>query len=125
MARQSFQLEFILKCSPTILWDFLTTTNGLANWFADSVDDKDDVFIFEWSGSKERARVIEAVEPELFRMRWLSGPKDEYFEFKIESSEVTRDTILYVTDFADDDDLEDQRILWESQIETLMSRIGS
>jgi hypothetical protein len=124
MPRESFQLEFVLKCSPLILWEFLTTTSGLANWFADSVDEDDGVFTFEWSGSREQARVIESVEAELFRMRWLDGPPDEYIEFRIESSEVTRDTILFVTDFADSDELEDQRILWESQVATLASRIG-
>lgn len=124
MARKSFQLEFVLKCSPTILWELLTTSSGLANWFADSVDEDNGILTFDWSGSKERAKVVEINELELFKLRWLDGRKDEYIEFKIETSEVTGDTILLITDFADEDELEDQRILWESQIETLHSRIG-
>jgi len=124
MARKKYQLEFVIKSSPGLLWEFLTTSNGLANWFADSVDDTDGVFIFTWSGSTAQAQVIESREPHLFRLKWLDGDENEYFEFLIESSEVTRDTILYVTDFADEDELEDQRILWESQIATLTSRIG-
>lgn len=124
VARKPFQLEFVLKCSPTILWELLTTSSGLANWFADSVDEDNGTLIFDWSGSKETARVLESNEPELFRLRMVNSPKGEYIEFRIASSEVTGDTILYVTDFADDSDLEDQRILWESQIATLASRIG-
>jgi uncharacterized protein YndB with AHSA1/START domain len=124
MARQSFQLEFVLKSSPQILWEFLTTTSGLANWFADSVDENEGVLIFTWSGSTEEAVVVEAREPELFRIRWRNGPEDEYVEFRIELSEVTRDTILFITDFADEDDMEDQQILWQSQIATLQTRIG-
>lgn len=124
MARKSFQLEFMLKASPTILWDFLTTSAGLANWFADSVDHDEGIYSFTWSGSTEQARVIESEPLERLRMQWLEGPEDEYFEYQIGSGEVTGDTILFVTDFADEDDLEDSQILWESQVAKLIQQAG-
>ena len=38
--KQKFTLEYPVRCSPTILYEFLATSNGLQEWFADKVDDK-------------------------------------------------------------------------------------
>ncbi|MEO0340229.1 MAG: START-like domain-containing protein [Bacteroidota bacterium] len=39
-------------------------------------------------------------------------------------SPVTGETILEVTDHADDDEVEDQKALWDSQIEKLRTETG-
>lgn len=119
-----FKLEYIIKSSPTILYNFLTSPAGMVQWFADEVDINDGTYTFTWNGSQEQAEIIEEVENELVRFRWDYADPDEYFEFQIEKSEVTGDTILYITDFAEDEDLEDQKILWDSQIANLIKRIG-
>ncbi|MFM2049360.1 MAG: hypothetical protein RI955_1908, partial [Bacteroidota bacterium] len=36
--KKAFTLEYIVKSSPSILYDFISTTSGLAQWFADRVD---------------------------------------------------------------------------------------
>jgi beta-galactosidase/beta-glucuronidase len=59
----------------------------------------------------------------VYRWDWMSA--DEYFEFRIEKSPVTNQTLLTVTDFADKNDIADQKMLWDSQIHNLMHRIGS
>jgi hypothetical protein len=51
--------------------------------------------------------------------------KDEYFEFRIEKSPVTNETLLTVTDFADKNEISDQTLLWEAQIHDLKHRVGS
>ena len=122
--KKAFQLEYMFKASPNILFGFLTTASGLSQWFADSVDIDEEEYIFNWSGSEERAQCVELAEPELARFRWEDSPEEEYFEFSIAKSEVTGDTILYITDFADDFDMEDQRLLWDNQIHELYKRIG-
>jgi len=125
MARKkSFTLEFAFRASPNILFGFLTTPSGLAQWFADMVDVEDGTYTFTWSGDEEHAVLIEKNEPELARFRWLEGPDNEFFEFKIIQSEVTGDTILFITDFAEEGELEEQQLLWSSQIANLQTRIG-
>ncbi len=120
-----FKLEYIIKSSPTILYSFLTTPAGLSQWFADSVDINGSMYTFLWNGTPEQAELLEDVENELVRFRWDYSEEHEYFEFSIESSEVTGDTILYVTDFAEESDRRDQQILWDSQIANLAKRIGA
>jgi hypothetical protein len=51
--------------------------------------------------------------------------KNEYFEFSIERSEVTNQTILIVKDFAEKKDIKDQSQLWEYQVKELFHRLGS
>lgn len=122
--KQPFELEFVFKASPNILYNFLSTASGLAQWFADKVDVTRDQYIFEWSGSAEEAICIERIDNELIRFKWKGNPDEEYFEFMLEKSEITNDTILTVSDFADPGDVENQKMLWESQIAELQKRVG-
>lgn len=119
-----FKLEYIIKSSPTILYSFLTTPAGLSQWFADSVDINGEIYTFVWNGVAEEAELLEDIENELVRFRWEYADEHEYFEFSIELSEVTGDTILYITDFAEEADRRDQEILWDSQIANLIKRLG-
>ena len=91
---------------------------------ADSVDINGDTYTFVWNGVPEQADIIEDIENEIVRFRWDYSDDHEYFEFAIELSEVTGDSILYVTDFAEESDRRDQEILWDSQIANLIKRIG-
>lgn len=123
--KQLFTLEFPVRCSPSILYEFLSTPAGLQEWFADKVDERDSVFSFSWNGTIERAEIIEGEEEKFVRFHWLTAPKEEYFEFRIEKSEVTNQTILVINDFADKKEIKDQSQLWGYQVKDLFHRIGS
>ena len=123
--RIMYSLEFPLRCSPAILYEFLSTPVGLSEWFADKVDQRDNVFKFSWNGGEDLAHVVDQLENEYIRYRWDYQAKDEFFEFRIEQSPVTNETILTVTDFADKTDIKDQENLWGTQVQELKHRIGS
>jgi uncharacterized protein YndB with AHSA1/START domain len=123
--KQLYTIEYPIRCSPTILFEFLSTSSGLQEWFADKVDDQDGVFYFSWSGSEETAEVLEQEEDKFIRFHWSYAPKGEYFEFRIEKSEVTNQTILVINDFADKKDIKDQSRLWDHQVKDLMHRLGA
>jgi hypothetical protein len=108
-----------------ILYEFLSTASGLQEWFADKVDESDGVFSFSWNGSNEKAEVVETEENKSIRFHWLTAPKDEYFEFRIDKSEVTNQTILVISDFADKKEVKDQSQLWETQVKDLFYRLGN
>ena len=118
-------MEYPVRCSPSILYEFLSTPAGLQEWFADKVDERDSVFSFSWDGSVDKAEVLESVDDKSIRFHWLNAPKDEFFEFSIEKSEVTNQTILLVKDFAEKKEIKDQSQLWNSQLKDLFYRIGS
>ena len=125
MSKQLYTLEYPVRCSPSILFEFLSTPAGLQEWFADKVDERDNVFFFSWNGSSQRAEVLESQEEKFIRIHWLDAPKEEYFEFSIEKSEITNQTILVVKDFAEKKEVKDQSMLWNYQVKDLFHRIGS
>ena len=125
MAKQLYTLEFPVRCSPVILYEFLASPAGLQEWFADRVDDRDNVFSFTWNGTIEKAEVLEKEQDKFIRFHWLHAPKEEYFEFKIEKSEVTNQTILVIKDFAEKKEVKDQSMVWNYQVKELFHRLGN
>jgi uncharacterized protein YndB with AHSA1/START domain len=124
--RQLFTLEYPVRCSPSILFEFLSTPAGLGEWFADKVDEnKEHIFSFSWTNSVEKAELVEMQENKYVRFHWLNSPDEEYFEFQIEKSEVTNQTILVIKDFAEKKEIADQSRVWEYQIKDLFHRIGA
>lgn len=119
-----YTVEYPVRCSPAILYEFLSSSSGLQEWFAEKVEDSDGVFSFSWSGASEDAEVLEKEENKFIRFHWVDAPKDEYFEFSIEKSEVTNQTILVIHDFAEKNDIKDQSQLWQAQVKELFHRLG-
>lgn len=118
-------MEFPVRCSPSILYEFLSTPAGLQEWFADKVDERDKVFSFSWNGTTDKAEVTESEQEKYIRFHWMHLPKDEFFEFRIEKSEVTNLTILIIKDFADKGEVKDQSQLWDYQVKDLFHRLGN
>jgi len=117
-------MEFIFRASPGMLHQFLTLPENLVRWFADGVDISDDLYTFIWDGSEESARLIDDIEEERLRFKWEESEEGEYFEFRMYISDITRQTILEITDFADDDEVKEQKDLWAKQIQSLHDAIG-
>ncbi|MDE3214432.1 MAG: ATPase [Bacteroidota bacterium] len=120
-----YTLEYPVRCSPEILFEFLSTSNGLQEWFADHVEESDGKFSFSWNGSSELAEVVGSEENKSIRFHWINSPTDEYFEFNIEKSEITNNTILIINDFAEKKEIKDQSQLWETQVKDLFHRLGN
>ncbi|MEY2948926.1 MAG: START-like domain-containing protein [Saprospiraceae bacterium] len=126
MERVKFTMEFIFRASPTILYQFLTTPACLIRWFCDEIDIQGETFTFMWNDTEEVAELVMDHEDELVKFKWEDAPsEEEYLEFKMYKSPVTGETILEVTDFCDDDEVEDQKQYWVSQLEKLRKESGS
>lgn len=125
MKRAQFTLEFIFRASPTILYKFLTTPSCLIRWFCDEVNIDGETYTFAWSGAEEIAVLIDDFEDELVKFQWEDAESDEEFLiFKLTKSPVTNETILEITDHCDEDEIDDTKQLWESQIKVLRQETG-
>ena len=82
-------------------------------------------FSFSWNGSDDTAELLESEEDKFIRFHWSHAPKEEFFEFRIEKSEITNQTILVIKDFAEKREIKDQSMLWDYQVKDLFHRIGS
>jgi uncharacterized protein YndB with AHSA1/START domain len=119
------EIEYLFNCSPKILFNRLSTPIGLAEWFADEVIVDDNIFTFVWEGIEEKAELIAIKELNFVRFKWLEAEEDTYFEFRIITHELTNDVALIVTDFAIDNENEEVKGLWETQINKLKYLLGA
>ncbi|HAI57509.1 MAG: START-like domain-containing protein [Saprospiraceae bacterium] len=124
MKRVSFEMEFIFRASPAILYTFLTTPACLVRWFCDGVDINTDVFTFTWDGADENAEMLDDIQEERVRFRWEDADEGEYLEFRMYKSGVTNETVLEITDFCDDDEVDSQMDLWNTQLKKLKIECG-
>ena len=122
-----YSLEFPINSSVSILYKRLSTPSGLAEWFADDVIIKDKIFTFFWEGSEQEAKLLKLKTDYLIRFKWENNDtKEDYFEFLIQIDEMTSDVSLIITDFAEDEqEQEEQTSLWSNQISLLKMAIGS
>ncbi len=118
------QLEYVINCSPKVLYNRLSTASGLAEWFADDVRVQGRRFTFFWEGSDQTAEMILHKENKMVRFRW-EDEEDTYFEFRITQDELTGDVSLNVFDFAEDDERDETIGLWNTQIADLKHILGS
>ncbi len=123
--RQKLKMEFSVRSSPKILYNYLANADGLAEWFADDVTVREGVYTFHWDGDESKAKMTHRRENQMVRFKWINDPDEAYIEFEIQTDELTSDVALMVTDFAKDDEKEETERLWDSQVHNLMHIIGS
>jgi uncharacterized protein YndB with AHSA1/START domain len=123
-----YEIEFQVNSSPQLLYQYISTPSGLSEWFADNVNSRGEFFTFIWDDSEEKARLSSKKSGEKVKFKWIDdrGKDTEYFfEFNILVDELTKDVSLMVIDFADEDELEEAKRLWNNQIADLKHVIGS
>ena len=123
--KQKYQLEFIIKSSTHVLYNMLSTPSGLSEWFADDVTIDGNNYTFYWEDSEEQAKLIKSKKLEFVLFQWIDdNGTDYFFEFKIVVDDITQDVALVITDFAEKGELDEAKMLWESQVHQLMETIG-
>jgi len=123
-----YELEFPLNSSPQLLYQYISTPSGLSEWFADNVNSRGEIFTFIWNDTEERARLTSKKTGEKVKFRWVddnNSDTDLFFELRILEDEITKDVSLLVIDYADEDELDESKQLWENQISDLKHVIGS
>ena len=121
-----YTMEFVVKASPKMLYKFLSTPSGLSEWFADNVNSRGKKFSFFWDGSEEVAILVSKKTDKYIRFKWEEDEDENaFFEFKLETDDLTNDVSLIITDYAEEDEIEESQLLWESQINSLLHAIGS
>jgi uncharacterized protein YndB with AHSA1/START domain len=126
--KQKFELEYVFKSSPTIVYRLISTPDGLSEWFADDVNIQDDLYTFNWAGEEICARLLSSKSGEFMRWTWLEDDEEDlktFFELRIKVDPMTKMIVLLIADFAEEDELDEAKLLWETQIANLMRIIGA
>jgi uncharacterized protein YndB with AHSA1/START domain len=124
--KTKFDIEFPIHASPQLLYQYISTPSGLSEWFSDNVNSRGELFTFIWDDSEEQAKLLNKKNGERVKFKWLNGEEDvTFFEIRIQVDEITKDVSLMVTDFAEEDEVDEAKMLWENQISSLKQVLGS
>ncbi len=123
--KTKFEIEYPLRTSAKVLFKRLSTASGLTEWFADDVTQEGNVFTFEWNGSKQKAEQLEKEKEQSVSYRWLDEEDEESrFVFSLNVDEITNSLALIITDFAEEDEVDESIDLWDKQINVLKRKLG-
>ncbi len=131
MKKRQVTIEHELKSnSANLIWRVISTPEGLAKWMADEVVQEGQTLSFTWgelwsNHEIRRATLLEATPQKRVRLRWNEDEDpDAYLEFRIDKSDVTNDYILTITDFAEEEDIEVIKGLWNDNLTRLRHSTG-
>ena len=132
MEKEKLTIEYELHSrSKSIIWQLISSCEGLSRWMADEVEDNDGTLTVTWGspmGEKEvrHARVLEGDKYRAFRVRWSAdeGHDECFVELRIDHDALTDTYMLVVTDFAEPDDIDSMTHIWTHDREKLLRRTG-
>ncbi|MBL6668808.1 MAG: SRPBCC domain-containing protein [Flavobacteriaceae bacterium] len=122
--KKQYTIEYDFHASPQLLFQYLSTPSGLSEWFADNVNSRGEDFTFLWDDSEEEAKLLSLKADKTIRFQWKED-QDSFFQFEIVVDEITKDVSLLVTDFAEEDEIEESQMLWNNLIADLKQVLGS
>ncbi len=56
--KKKIRLEFEVKASPTMLYNYISSASGLSEWFADDVDLYNNTYKFKWDKDEQVAEMV-------------------------------------------------------------------
>jgi uncharacterized protein YndB with AHSA1/START domain len=126
MTRTKIEIEYLLRTSDSILYNCMSTPSGLEEWFAPEVHIRGDIFTFLWEGEERKAKLVAKKKEQMVRFQWVDETDydSNFFELNIKIDEMTGELALLVTDFAEEGEEDDQKMLWDEAIEELKRHIG-
>jgi len=130
MTRNTFRAEFEIHASKKMLFPYIYTASGLAQWMADDVTvNEDKIFNFKWEGEDHKAKMVAHRVNSYVRFEFLPENDEEiedprYIELRLEMNELTQMVFIAVVDYNDLDDDEELQDLWENLIDNLKEIVG-
>lgn len=133
MAKDCFEHEYEINASQRILYPYLNTPGGLAQWFADDVTiDYDKNFHFHLDGEVHKAKMAATRRDQFVRFEYLpenghdngNGELD-FVEFSLEKNDFTDSTFMRIRDSSGEDiDQEELREIWDGLVNNLREMVG-
>jgi uncharacterized protein YndB with AHSA1/START domain len=130
MEKKLFTADFQINASKKMLYPYISSASGLAQWFCDDVNiNEDKIYNFIWDDEDHLARLAGHRVNYSAKFEFLNenGHEDDdpsYFELILDFNELTETLFLRVHDYADFDDEREQYLLWEGLVNALKEIVG-
>ena len=129
-SKVKFTREYAINASPKILYPYLSTPAGLGRWFSEKATvEPDNTFNFIWDKTDHFAEMSNHRTNRSVRFIFLDDDKNQvpdadFIDFTIETSELTGEQFLRITDYSADQDEEEMEELWGNLIQSLREIVG-
>ena len=130
MSNRLFKTDFEVNASKKMLFPYINTASGLAQWMADDVTvNEDKVFSFVWDNENHKAKIVSQRSNHYVKFEFLPESDDDhkdpaYLELRLEVNELTQTVFLLVTDYSDMEDQQELQDLWENLVGNLKETVG-
>ncbi|MCX6256593.1 MAG: START-like domain-containing protein [Bacteroidia bacterium] len=123
--KKQIQLEYRMNTMPKVLYYRLVNPGGLAEWFADEVEQSGNIFTFQWDDNFQKAELLQKKENVFVRFRWMDDlTRKTFFEFRIAVLDLTGEVALLITDFVEDDEKVSTIEQWNYSMSRLRHTLG-
>lgn len=124
MARVKYTCEFPFRAKAELIYNYCSSASGLTDWFADDVRINGKTFTFEWDGADEKAELVSKKLNKMAKYKWIEREEEEYLIFEMVKDELTNDVSLMITDYEEEEEVEDAKAVWNVSVDQLKSIIG-
>ena len=129
--KKLFTADYEVHASIKMLYPYIQSASGLAEWFADDVkiNNQNKVHTFLWDNEEHKAKQVAHRTNHFVRFEFLPETEEDekdpsYFELRLEFNDLTQSVYLKVFDYSDFDDLKELHDLWEGLVEALRKTVG-
>lgn len=128
-SKRRFEREYAINASPRILFPYIASASGLAQWFCDDARlGADHRLTLVWDKQNHYAEVTAERPGRSIRYVFLDEqqqPKTDasYIDLTLEASRITQEVFLRVTDYSSHSD-EEQLELWEGLVHRLREQVS-
>lgn len=126
MSKQQLLIERELQSnSKNRIWSIISDTDKLSRWIADEIQEEGKKLHFIWgdlqsSHDSRMATIAKKVKYHYIRLKWTDEEDPNAFlELRMEKSSISDNYVLFITDFAEPDDIDTMEDLWADNLDRL------
>lgn len=126
MSKQQVLIERELQSnSKDRIWSIISDTDKLSRWIADEIQEEGKKLHFIWgdlqnSHDSRMATIAKKVKYHYIRLKWTDEEDPNAFlELRMEKSNISDNYVLFITDFAEPDDIDTMEDLWADNLDRL------
>jgi uncharacterized protein YndB with AHSA1/START domain len=132
--RHRYIAEYEINASVKMLFPYLSTAQGLAEWFAESVNiipkGAEKLYDIIWDGESHLSKITAMRTNAHVKYVFVDEEETDehnlaFIEFKLTHSDMTDTSFLKIIDFSDMDSDADLKELWDNLIVHLRTNVGA
>lgn len=130
MKTKRIEIEHPLNStSRNIVWQLISTAEGLSGWIADSVVINGNKLTFSWGDAwrhheTRKATITRRDRFAAVRWHWDDEDDDSYVEIRMERGMLSGEITLHIIDFTTDDDSDWLYAAWQHNFDNLKTKSG-